>query len=129
VTFEVDASQLAYTNLKRELSVEPARIDVFVGLDSDDRSLQGSFQVTGAPRVVHRAERSFLSTAVIEPARASASSSTSRTPTEAPSVGHIKHREPKVLRLSSCLLCRYRQFHGTERAAFITAPESLDLGS
>ena len=50
VTFEVDASQLAYTNLARQIAVEPARVDVFVGFDSDDRSLEGSFEVTGAPR-------------------------------------------------------------------------------
>ena len=65
VTFEVDASQLAYTNLAREIAVEPARVDLFVGFDSDDRSLEGSFHVTGAPRVVPGAERSFLSTASI----------------------------------------------------------------
>jgi beta-glucosidase len=67
VTFEVDASQLAYTNLAREIAVEPARVDVFVGFDSDDRSLQGSFQVIGGPRVVAGEERSFLSTVVVEP--------------------------------------------------------------
>ena len=47
VTFAVDASQLAYTNLARQIAVEPARVDVFVGFDSDDRSLEGSFHVTG----------------------------------------------------------------------------------
>ena len=65
VTFAVDASQLAYTNLAREMAVEPARVDVFVGLNSDDRSLEGSFEVTGAPRLVIGAERSFLSTAFV----------------------------------------------------------------
>jgi beta-glucosidase-like glycosyl hydrolase len=67
VTFAVDASQLAYTNLARQIAVEPARVDVFVGFDSDDRSLEGSFHVTGAPRIVAGAERSFLSTASLEP--------------------------------------------------------------
>jgi len=65
VTFAVDASQLAYTNLARQMAVEPARVDLFIGFDSDDRSLQGSFHVTGAPRIVPGAERSFLSTAVV----------------------------------------------------------------
>jgi hypothetical protein len=69
VTFEVDASQLA-TNLAREIAVEPARVDVFIGLDSDNRSLEGSFEVTGAPRVVPGEERSFLSTAVVAPVEA-----------------------------------------------------------
>ena len=61
VTFEVDASQLAYTNLAREVAVEPARVDVFVGFDAHDRSLTGSFDVTGAPRAIAGADRSFLS--------------------------------------------------------------------
>src|SRR4029450_12034612 len=65
-TFTVDASQLAYPNLARDLAVEPARVDVFVGFDADDRSLVGSFDVVGAPRVVQGAERSFLSRAVVE---------------------------------------------------------------
>jgi beta-glucosidase len=66
VRFEVDASQLAYTNLAREMAVEPAHVDVFIGLDSDDRSLEGSFEVCGAPRVVPGVERSFLSRTVVE---------------------------------------------------------------
>ena len=61
ITFAVDASQLAYTNLARDLAVEPARIDVFIGLDAHDRALVGSFDVVGPPRVVGGAERSFLS--------------------------------------------------------------------
>jgi beta-glucosidase len=63
IAFDVDATQLAYTNLDRDLAVEPARIDVFVGLDSDDRALNGSFAITGEPRILDGAERSFLSTA------------------------------------------------------------------
>ncbi|WSQ15174.1 glycoside hydrolase family 3 C-terminal domain-containing protein [Streptomyces sp. NBC_01231] len=66
VTFEVDATQLAYTNLARDVAVEPARVDVFIGFDSDDRSLEGSFEVVGAPRIVSGAERSFLSTTVVD---------------------------------------------------------------
>ena len=68
VTFGVDASQLAYTNVAREMAVEPARVDVFVGCDSDDRALEGSLTVVGSPRLVLGAERSFLSTVVLEPA-------------------------------------------------------------
>ncbi len=67
VTFAVDASQLAYTNMAREIAAEPARVDVFIGLDSDDRSLVGSFQMLGNPRVVRGAERSFLSTTNLGP--------------------------------------------------------------
>ena len=63
IAFDVDATQLAYTNLDRDLAVEPARIDVFVGLDSDDRALNGSFAVTGQARILDGADRSFLSTA------------------------------------------------------------------
>jgi hypothetical protein len=67
VTFAVDATQLAYTNLAHEVAVEPARVDVFVGFDSDDRSLEGSFEVVGAPRMVPGDERSFLSAATVDP--------------------------------------------------------------
>ena len=52
MTFEVDASQLACTNLAREMAVEPARVDVFLGFDSADRAVEGSFEVIGKPRVV-----------------------------------------------------------------------------
>jgi beta-glucosidase-like glycosyl hydrolase len=65
VTFTLDASQLAYTNAVRELAVEPAHVDVVVGLDSDDRSLRGGFDMIGAPRVVNGANRSFLSHAAV----------------------------------------------------------------
>ncbi|MFF0700020.1 glycoside hydrolase family 3 N-terminal domain-containing protein [Streptomyces tendae] len=61
VTFEVAASQLGYTNLARDFAVEPARVDVFVGLDADDRRLTGAFGVTGPPRVLTSSQRSFLS--------------------------------------------------------------------
>lgn len=66
VTFEVDATQLAYTNLAREIAVEAARVDAYIGFDSDDRALQGSFEVAGAPRVVSGAERAFLSAAKVD---------------------------------------------------------------
>lgn len=70
VTFEVDASLLAYTNLARDLAVEPGRVDLFIGLDSDDRALEGSFEIAGATRIVHGAERSYLSTAFVSAAKA-----------------------------------------------------------
>ena len=49
VTFSVDASQLAYTNLARQVAVEPARVDLFVGFDSDDRSLGGRSTSSALP--------------------------------------------------------------------------------
>ena len=76
LTFAVDASQLAYTNLARQVAIEPARVDVFVGFDSDDRSLAGSLHMTGAPRIVLSAERSFLSTASVDPADPSPATTT-----------------------------------------------------
>ena len=69
ITFEVDSSQLAYTNLARELVIDPhayADLDVFAGFDSNDRSPEGSFEVTGEPRSITGAKRSYLSTAVVE---------------------------------------------------------------
>jgi len=60
VTFTVDATQLGYTNVSRDFAVEPAQVDCFVGFDSADRRLQASFQVTGQPRVITSADRTFL---------------------------------------------------------------------
>lgn len=65
VTFEVDASQLAYTNLDREIAVEPALVYLFIGFDSDDRALEGSFEVVGESRAVAGVDRSFLSGAAV----------------------------------------------------------------
>ncbi len=61
ITFRIAAAQLGYTNLAREFAVEPARVDVFLGLDAHDRQLQGAFEVVGDPRRLTSAERSFLS--------------------------------------------------------------------
>ncbi|MGP2440405.1 glycoside hydrolase family 3 N-terminal domain-containing protein [Streptomyces sp. JW3] len=66
VTFEVAAAQLGYTNLARNFAVEPAGVDFFLGFDSDDRRVEGSFEVTGKARVLASAERSFLSKALVE---------------------------------------------------------------
>jgi len=65
ITFRIAATQLGYTNLARDFAVEPARIDVFVGLDAHDRQLEGAFQVVGEPRILTSAERSFLSEVVV----------------------------------------------------------------
>ena len=61
VTFTVAATQLGYTNLARQFAVEPAHVEYFLGFDSDDRRLQGHFQLVGEPRVLTSAQRSFLS--------------------------------------------------------------------
>jgi beta-glucosidase-like glycosyl hydrolase len=66
VTFRLAAAQLGYTNVTRDFAVEPARVDYFIGFDSDDRRLEGSFELVGKPRVLGSAERSFLSEAVAE---------------------------------------------------------------
>ncbi|XVQ09388.1 glycoside hydrolase family 3 N-terminal domain-containing protein [Spirillospora sp. CA-255316] len=66
VGFELAAAQLGYTNSAREFAVEPARVDYFMGLDSDDRRLEGSFEMTGKARVLASAERSFLSETMVE---------------------------------------------------------------
>lgn len=63
--FEVDATQLAYTNLTYEFAVEPASVDLFVGLDSEDRRLPRSFRLVGEPRPLASHERSFLATTVV----------------------------------------------------------------
>jgi beta-glucosidase len=66
VTFRLAASQLGHTNVARAFAVEPARVDFFLGLDSDDRRVEGSFDLTGEPRVLTSAQRAFLSEAVTE---------------------------------------------------------------
>ncbi|MEV7631840.1 glycoside hydrolase family 3 N-terminal domain-containing protein [Microbacterium sp. NPDC089318] len=65
ITFTVDATQLGYTNIARDFAVEPARVDVFVGLDADDRALEGAFEVAGEPRVLTAAERTFLTSVTV----------------------------------------------------------------
>ncbi len=60
VSFTVDATQLAYTDLARDLAVEPARVDLFLGFDSDDRRLTGSFEVTGPTRTLAPTDRTYL---------------------------------------------------------------------
>jgi beta-glucosidase len=66
VTFDVAAAQLGYTNVARDFAVEPARVEYFLGLDSDDRRVHGSFDLAGKPRVLTSSERSFLSAATAE---------------------------------------------------------------
>ena len=66
VTFRLAAAQLGYTNVARDFAVEPATVDFFLGLDSDDRRLEGSFELAGKPRVLAGTERSFLSDAVVD---------------------------------------------------------------
>jgi len=61
VRFRVAATQLGYTNLVRDFTVEPARVEVYLGLDSHDRQLESAFELTGAPRSLASAERSFFS--------------------------------------------------------------------
>ncbi len=64
ITFRVAAAQLGYTNLARDFAVEPAPVDVFLGLDAHDRRLEGTFEVTGEPRILTSSQRSFLSEVV-----------------------------------------------------------------
>jgi len=65
ITFTVAATQLGCTNLAREFAVEPAEVDYFLGFDSDDRRLEGHFELVGEARVLASAQRSFLSEAEI----------------------------------------------------------------
>ena len=61
VRFRVAATQLGYTNLVRDFTVEPAQVEVYLGLDAHDRQLEGAFELTGDPRRLASAERSFFS--------------------------------------------------------------------
>ncbi len=66
VTFTVAAHQLGYTNARGGFSVDPGRVDLFVGTSSDDHRLTGSFEVTGPSRALTAAERSFAATVSID---------------------------------------------------------------
>jgi beta-glucosidase len=66
ITFRLAATQLGYTNVARDFAVEPAQVAYFLGLDSADRRLEGSFELVGKPRLLASAERSFLSEAVAD---------------------------------------------------------------
>ncbi len=66
ITFTLDATQLGYTNMARDFAVEPAQVDVFVGLDADHRALSGSFAVIGETRVLTASERTYLTAVSLE---------------------------------------------------------------
>ncbi|MGW1272331.1 fibronectin type III-like domain-contianing protein [Streptomyces sp. NPDC002491] len=66
VAFDLAASQLGHTNAARAFAVEPARVDFFLGFDSDDRRVEGSFDLVGDPRELTAAQRAFLSETVTE---------------------------------------------------------------
>lgn len=62
VRFGVDASQLAYVGLPGDLAVEPGRVELVAGLDSDDRGTIAQMTLIGDRRPVTASERTFLST-------------------------------------------------------------------
>ncbi|MGA5454744.1 glycoside hydrolase family 3 N-terminal domain-containing protein [Streptomyces umbrinus] len=66
VTFRLAVAQLGCTNAARDFAVEPARVDFFLGFDSDDRRAEGTFEITGEPRILAAADRAFLSHVEIE---------------------------------------------------------------
>ncbi|MEU6103692.1 glycoside hydrolase family 3 N-terminal domain-containing protein [Streptomyces flaveolus] len=61
VTFGLAAAQLGHTDLAREFAVEPGQVDYFLGFDSDDHRLSGSFTLVGERRSLSSGQRSFLS--------------------------------------------------------------------
>ena len=68
ITFRVDASLLAYSTVRGDVAVEPCTVDFHLGFDSDDRRIQGRFELTGERRSLTSSERSFLSDVTIDPA-------------------------------------------------------------
>ena len=66
VTFTVSARQLGHSNARGGFSVDPGHTDVFIGTNSDDHALTGSFDVTGKPRELKSSERSFFSEVTVE---------------------------------------------------------------
>jgi beta-glucosidase len=65
ISFTLDASQLGYTNLAGEFTVDPGTIEWRAGLDADDRAAEGTLRLTGESRPLRSAERTFLSEVVV----------------------------------------------------------------
>jgi beta-glucosidase len=65
VEFTIDATQLAYTDIARNLAVEAAPLDVYVGFSADDRQAATTIRMTGAARVITSSERTFFSSVEI----------------------------------------------------------------
>jgi hypothetical protein len=65
IIFRLDSSQLGYTNLGQAFAVEACHVDFYLGLAADDRQLEGGFDVVGQPRTLTSAERSFLSSTIV----------------------------------------------------------------
>lgn len=59
--FTVSAAQLAASTDSRDVAVQPGPVSLFLGLDSEDRALTGSFELRGPRRMLASAERAFLS--------------------------------------------------------------------
>lgn len=68
VVFNVDATQLSYSDAAREMVVEPGPVEYFVGFDAHDQRVEGSFAVTGNRRIITAADRAFLSEVRIDTA-------------------------------------------------------------
>lgn len=66
IVFTVDATQLAYTNMRRAFAVEAAPVDVYIGLHAEDRQMQTTIPMTGQARTISSAERTFFSTVTID---------------------------------------------------------------
>ncbi len=62
VTFRLSADQFAFSGIDHRVAVEPNKVDLWVGANSDDRRLEGSVQVVGERRVLVPAARTFLPT-------------------------------------------------------------------
>lgn len=65
VTFTVSARQLGHTNSRGGFSVDPGHTDVFIGTNSDERALAGSFTVSGTSKQLRSSDRSFFSDVTI----------------------------------------------------------------
>jgi beta-glucosidase len=68
LTFTVDAALLGYTTARGDFAVDPCRVDFYLGFHSDDRRLEGAFDIVGARRPLASGERAFLSGAEVVPA-------------------------------------------------------------
>ena len=67
VAFTLEAAQLGYTSAGREFVVDPGRLKLWLAFDSDRPVLGAGITMTGDRRLLKSEDRTFLSTARIEP--------------------------------------------------------------
>ncbi|MCM3885589.1 glycoside hydrolase family 3 N-terminal domain-containing protein [Frankia sp. R82] len=67
VVFGLSADLFAFSGIDHRVAVEPAVVDLFTGVSSDDRRLEGSLRIVGDRRILRPEKRTFLPTVAVTP--------------------------------------------------------------